>query len=354
MNKRWLVVLGVLAVLSLLMGACQSQPSVEEIVAKMKEVEATTNDAHGVLELSINALGMDEEMVIEVWEKAPSKTKAEVLESSNPEYAGSVVVSDGEQIWVYMPEENKVLVGEIGPGEPTSPRYAIEMMEKAIQYVVDTSDVRLLGEEEVAGVPTYKLEFTPKEGEGAFLPVGSTATLWVDKGRWVVLQAHLIGDAVGEGWMRVRSFEINTDLDDGIFVFEVPASAEVQNVESKEPIPLTLDEARSEAPFLLVPEYVPDGATLVQVLKWWEGHYVLHYNDGVGTTFTIVQGPAWSPEDVPLGKSSEVTVRGQEATLISNEVSGTTFLIWEEGEETITIAGQIATDEILAVAESLQ
>jgi outer membrane lipoprotein-sorting protein len=222
MNKRWLVVLGVLAVLSLLMGACQSQPSVEEIVAKMKEVEATTNDAHGVLELSINALGMDEEMVIEVWEKAPSKTKAEVLESSNPEYAGSVVVSDGEQIWVYMPEENKVLVGEIGPGEPTSPRYAIEMMEKAIQYVVDTSDVRLLGEEEVAGVPTYVLEFTPKEGDGAFLPVGSTATLWVDKGRWVVLQAHLIGDAVGEGWMRVRSFEINTDLDDGIFVFEVP------------------------------------------------------------------------------------------------------------------------------------
>ncbi|HEM61752.1 MAG TPA: DUF4367 domain-containing protein [Chloroflexi bacterium] len=353
MNKRWLVVLGVLAVLSLLMGACQSQPSVEEIVAKMKEVEASTNDAHGVLELSLNALGMDEEMVVEVWEKAPNKTKAKMLESSKSEYEGSVVVSDGEQIWVYMPEDNKVLVGEIGPGEPSSPRYAIEMMEKVIQYVADTSNVRLLGEEAVAGVPTYKLEFTPKEGDEAFLPAGSTATLWVDQERWVVLQAHLIGDAVGEGWMRVRSFEINTGLDDGIFVFEVPVGAEVQSVESTEPIPLTLEEARSEAPLLLVPQYVPEGCTLVRVFKVAES-YVLHYDDSVSTAFTVVQGPALSPEDLPLGKSSQVTVRGREATLTTNEVSGNTFLSWEEGEYTVTIAGQIVADEILAVAESLQ
>jgi outer membrane lipoprotein-sorting protein len=353
MNNRWLVVLSVLVALSLLMAACQSQPSVEEIVAKMKEVEASTDDAHGVLELSIDALGMDQEMVVEVWEKAPNKTRAEMLESSRSEFEGSVVVSDGQQVWVYMPDANKVVVGEIGPGEPSSPRYAIEMMEKAIQYVADTSNVRLIGEEEVAGVPTYKLEFTPKEGDEAFLPAGSTATLWVDEERWVVLQAHLIGDAVGEGWMRVRSFEVNTGLADELFVFEVPEGADVETAESREPVPLTLDEARSEAPFLLVADYVPDGATLVQVFKVGEA-YVLHYDDRVDTTFTIVQGPALSPEDVPLGKSSQLTVRGQQATLITNEVSGNAFLTWEEGALTITIAGQVSADQILMVAESLK
>jgi outer membrane lipoprotein-sorting protein len=353
MNKRWLVVLGALMALSLVLAACQSQPSVEEIVAKMKEVEASTNDAHGVLELSIDALGMDREMVVEVWEKAPTKTKAQMLESSDSEFEGSVVVSDGEQIWVYLPQENKVVVGEIGPGEPSSPRYAIEMMEKVIQYVVDTSDVKLVGEEDVAGVLTYKLEFTPKEGDEAFLPEGSTATLWVDQERWVVLQAHLIGDVVGEGWMRVRSFEVNTGLDDALFVFEVPEGAEVELAESTEPVPLTLDEARSEAPFLLVPDYVPEGAILVRVFKVGEA-YVLHYDDRLETTFTIVQGPALSPEDVPLGKTSQVTVRGRGATLITNEVSGNCFLTWEEGETTITVAGQIAADEAVAVAESLQ
>jgi hypothetical protein len=35
MNKRWLIALGLLAILSLILGACQSQPSVDEIVAKM-------------------------------------------------------------------------------------------------------------------------------------------------------------------------------------------------------------------------------------------------------------------------------------------------------------------------------
>jgi hypothetical protein len=60
-----------------------------------------------------------------------------------------------------------------------------------------------------------------------------------------------------------------------------------------------------------------------------------------------------SLEDRPLGKTSGVTVRGQPGTLISNEVSGNVFLTWEEGEVTITIAGQLSADEIVLVAESL-
>jgi outer membrane lipoprotein-sorting protein len=353
MNKRWLVVVSVLAMFSLLLGACQSQPSVEEIVAKMKEVEASTDDAHGVLEISIHSLGLDQEMVVEVWEKRPGKTRADMLESSIPEYDGSVVVSDGEQIWVYLPEENEVVVEELGPGEPTSPRFAIEIMEELIQYVADTSDARLLGEEEVAGVRTYKLEFTPKEGDEAFLPAGATATLWVDQERWVVLQAHLIGDAVGEARIRVRSFEVNTGVADEIFEFEVPEGVEVKTAEDMQPVYLTLDEAQAEAEFLLVPDYVPEGATLVDVFKV-HGAFVFYYDHQADSTFTIVQGPAIPTEDVPLGRTSEVTVRGHEGMLITNEVSGNVFLVWEEGEVTITIAGQISEDEILRVAESLQ
>lgn len=353
MSKRWLVGLSVLVMLSLLLAACQNQPSVDEIVAKMKEVEASTDDVHGVLEISINALGVDQEMVVEVWEKRPSKTRADMLESSMPEYEGSVVVSGGEQVFVYLPKENKVVVEEIGPGEPSGPRYAIEMMEDVIGYVADTCEGRLIGEEEVAGVSTYILEFTPKEGDESFLPAGTTATLWVDQERWVVLQAHLIGDAVGEGWMRVRSFELNTGLGDELFVFEMPEGVEVETAEDREPVYLTLEEAQAEAEFLLVPDYVPDGATLVEVFKVHDA-YVLYYDHQTDISFTIVQGPALSLEDRPLGKTSEVTVRGQPGTLISNEVSGNIFLTWEEGEVTITIAGQLSEEEILSVAESLQ
>jgi len=353
MNKRWLIAVGLLAILSLILGACQSQPSVEEIVAKMKEVEASTNDAHGVVEFSIRGLGEDQEIVAEVWEKRPSMTRVELLESSMAEFGGAILVSDGTQVWVYFPEENRVVVEEIGPEEPSGPRQLMNMMEEIIQRVVDTSEVRLIGEEEVAGVATYKLEFTAKDGDEALLPADSTATLWVDQERWVVLQAHFLGDPVGEAWMRVRSFEVNTGLGADLFVFEVPEGAHVEEAESRHPVPLTLDEAQAEAEFLLVPAYVPDGATLVGVFAV-DGGYVLHYDHQVDTSFTIVQTP-WAPtEETHLGRISEVTVRGQEATLITDEVAGNSFLTWDEDGITVTIAGRIAADEIVRVAESLQ
>ena len=352
-SKRWVVVLGILATLSLLLGACQSQPSVEEIVAKMKEVEANTNDAHGVVEFSIGGVGMDQDMVVEVWEKRPHKMRVEMLESSSSEYEGAVLVSDGQQVWVHLPEENKVILEEIGPDEPAGPRQLISMMEEIIQHVVDNSEVKLAGEEEVAGVPTYKLGFTAKEGDETILPAGSTATLWVDQERWVVLQAHFLGQPVGEGWMRVQSFEVNTGLADHLFVFEVPEGAEVETHEGRDPVPLTLEEAQAEAEFLLVPTYLPDGVTLVEVFKLDEA-YILHYDHQVGSSFTVVQGK-WLPSDhLPLGQASEMVVRGQQATLVTDHTSGNNLLTWTEDGISILIAGQISADEIVSVAESLQ
>ncbi len=352
MKKRWFIVLSVLVVVSLLLGGCQTQPTAEEIVAKMREVEASTDDAHGVVEFSLHDLGTDQDMVVEVWEKKPNKIRMQLLESSDSEFVGATIVSDGSQVWMYFPGENRVVVGEVGPDEPSSPRYMLQHMDEIIQRVLDASEVQLLGEEEVAGTATYKLEFTPKQGEEAVLPPGSKATLWVDQERWVALQAHFSGGGVGEGWMRVRSFELNTGLADGRFQFEIPEGAEVASVESKRPVYLTLEEALAQADFLLVPSYVPEGATLIEVFAVDEA-YVLRY-DHATTSFTVVQGEWPDEREIPLGRTTEVTVRGQTATLISDEVLGTSFLAWTEEGMTIVIAGHISQDEILQVAESLQ
>jgi len=275
-----------------------------------------------------------------------------LLESSDREFVGATIVSDGSQVWMYFPGENRVVVGEVGPDEPSSPRYMIQHMDEIIQRVLDASEVQLLGEEEVAGTATYKLEFTPKEGEEAVLPPGSKATLWVDQERWVALQAHFSGGAIGEGRMRVRSFDLNTGLADDRFQFEIPEGAEVATVESKTPVSLTLEEALAQADFLLVPSYVPEGATLIDVFTVDEA-YVLRY-DHATTSFTVVQGEWPGEREIPLGQATEVTVRGQTATLIADEVLDTSFLTWTEDGVTITIAGRISEDEILQVAESLQ
>jgi hypothetical protein len=201
-------------------------------------------------------------------------------------------------------------------------------------------------------VATYKLELTPREDDETFLPAGSTATLWVDQERWVVLQAHFSSGIAGEGWVRVRSFELNTGIADDLFEFEIPEGAQIINFEDKRPKPLTLDEARAEADFtLLVPTYLPEGATLIDVLTVDEA-FILHYNHSM-TSFTVIQGQPQGVREAPAGQKTEVTVHGQTANLITDGL-GNSFLTWTEDGVAITIAGRISQEEILKVAESLQ
>jgi outer membrane lipoprotein-sorting protein len=353
MSKRWFFGLSLLVAVSLLVVGCQSQPTAEEIVVKLKEVEASTEDAHAVLVIDIEGQGVDENLTVEVWEKKPDKFRAEVLESSDPDHAGAVTVADGQQVWMYQPSKNEVVVGEVGPDGSSSPRDMIREVDEVIQRALDTSEVNLAGEEDVAGRKTYKLELTPTENEDALLPAGSKATLWVDQEDWFVLQAEISGDLLGKGWMSVRSFELNTGLDDGLFQFDIPEGAKVTNMEDKRPKPITLDEARARAGFpLLLPSYLPEGVTLIDVLAMGEA-IILRY-DHSPISFTIIQGTGDDTMPLPAGsQQSEVTVRGQTATLYSDGGSSN-LLTWTENGVVITIAGHISQDEILKVAESLQ
>lgn len=351
MNKRWFIGLSVLVVVSLLLGGCQRRPTAEEIVAKLEEVEASTEDAHAILEFSAKGEGLDEELVVELWEKKPNKFRAEVLEANAPELAGVISVTDGQQFWMYEPGKNEVMVGEVGPDEPSSFRWVIRDMEDMIRQALDATNAKLVGEEDVAGVATYKLELTPRQDDETFLPAGSQATLWVDQERWVVLQGHFSGGIAGEGRMRVRSFELNTGIADDRFQFKVPEGAKVTRAEDKRPKHLTLDEARAQADFLLVPTYVPEDATLIDVLTV-DGAFILHYDHST-TSFSVIQGPSDGVREAPTGQKAEVTVRGQTANLITDGL-GNNFLTWVEDGVTITIAGRIDQDEILTVAESLQ
>ena len=356
MKKHWLIGLGVMLAISVLLAACGAQPTAEEIVAKLKEVEASTEDAHAVLDLQASGGGQETDMqlVVEVWEKKPGKLRAEVLEANDPEFAGAVSVADGQQVWMYRPSQNEVLVGEVGSDEPASPRDLIRFTDELVQRVLDTTDVELLGQEEVGGSATYKLEFIPKEGEQAGLPAGSKVTLWVEPERWIVLQAHFNGGIVGEGWMRVRSYELNQGIPDDRFGFQVPEGAQVTHMEDRRPTSVTLDEARAKASFaLLVPTYLPEGVSLVDVLAVDEA-FILRYDHSTLSSFTIVQGFISGSQPVPPGThKTEVSVRGQPATLISGGEMGN-MLTWMEDDVAITIAGHISQDQILKVAESLQ
>ena len=354
MKHRSWIAFGLLLVLGLALAGCGNRITAEEIVARMQDTVNNTEDAHAVVSGRVNAQGIEISATAEIWEKWPNKVRAEVLEASQADLVGSIVVSDGQQGWAYEPARNVVRVGAAGEIETPLPEEMLTELRDVIQAVLDASDVELVGEETVLGQGAYKLTLSPKEdAEQSFFPGNGTATLWVDQEKWIVLKAEYEGGTFGQGSLEVQSFELNPGLSDDLFTFAVPEGATVIDIEAQTPVPLTLDEAKEEAGFsLLVPAYVPAAATLIEVYRVEES-FVLRYDHSPEVSFTVIQGPELASPP-PLGQAQNVSVRGQSGTAITDEAGGTTFLYWTEGAVTVTVAGRISLDEALQVADSLE
>jgi outer membrane lipoprotein-sorting protein len=352
-TKRW-IAFSLLLILALVLAGCGREMTAEEIVAKMQETVDSTQDAHAVVVAEVNAQGIQLSATAELWEQMPNKVRAEVLEASEASLVGTLLVSDGANGWFYEPARNLVTVGAVEELDTPLPQEILVGLQEVIQHVLNATDVELVGEETVAGREAYKLEANPKEdAEQQFFPGNGTATVWVDKDQWIVLKATYEAGAFGRGSMEVQSFELNPGLSADLFAFEVPEGATVVDVEAQEPVPLMLDEALAQAGFpLLVPAYVPEGTTLIEVYRVDEA-FVLRYDHSPDVSFTVFQGP----EEVgppSLGKTQDITVRGYDATAITDEVGGNTFLYWTENGITVTIAGRISLEEAIQVAESLE
>lgn len=354
MKGRFAVGLSLLLVLGLGLAGCGQRITAEEIVSRMRDTMEATQDAYAVVSASVDAQGIQMRAMAKVWERAPSQFRAEVLEASQPGFDGAIVVTDGQEAWYYDPGRDVVLTGPVDKVEMPLPQEMLLELQETIQYILDMSDVSLAGEEIVAGQETYKLTLSPKEeGSAAIFPGDGTATLWVDKEDWFVLRAQYDAGSFGQGSLEVLEYALNPGLSADLFAFEAPEGAEVVQIDAQGPIPLTLEEAKVEAGFpLLLPDYVPGGATLVEVFQSGDS-IILRYDHSPEVAFTIVQGYEFAAPPT-FGGEQGIVVRGYEATAITDEVGGYTFLYWTENGITINVAGHIELGEALRVAESLQ
>jgi outer membrane lipoprotein-sorting protein len=354
MRQRSWIVLSLVLMLSLVLAGCGSAITAEEIVAKVQETVENTQDAHAIVSVTANIQGTEIAAKAEMWEKAPNKVRAVVLEASQPELNGAIMTSDGQQGWLYHPSRDVVMTGPVEQIDTPLPQEMLLEMQEVIQRVLDASDVELVGEDTVAGRDAYQLTLSPQEGsEQEIFPGNGTATLWVDKEQWFVLKATYQADMIGQGEIVVESFELNPGLGEDLFTFDIPDGVEVVDIEAQQPEYLTLDEAAAQASFdLLVPAYTPQEATLIQVVRM-QDTIVLGYDHAPGVSFSVVQGPQ-AMGQLPLGQTEEVTVRGLSATLVRNDANNFTSLQWTENGVVIRIVGAISPEDALQVAESLQ
>lgn len=375
-----LLSLVLLLISALALAACGAeQITAEEIVARMETARDTTQDLHATVALDFTTDEKSGNMLVEGWIEKTGETdeegkpvynmRAEVLEASEAEIEGSLLVSNGETFWAYNPEENTVLTGNKAdmPERPeTDPAGATEAFQDMLERGLDAFEIEVVAEEEIAGQPTWKLELTPTTDTEEQLQLDGLIdiTMWVSQDEEFALPLKLAvdGSDMGQGTLEVRSFELNSGLDDDLFTFDIPEGAEVVDAaelaEQMRPRTMTLDEAAAEVDFpLLSPTVLPGDAALVEV-QVLGGETVIQNYVGSGVTFSVVQSSddVGAEREPPIGSEVEqMTVRGQEATLVTgNGAQQGSLLRWEENGVRVVVAGTLSAEDALRVAESLE
>ncbi len=363
---------------SLVLAACgQQQISAEEIVARMEATRDTMQDVHATVALNFTTNERSGNLVVEGWLKKTDRTDAEgkpitkvraiVREASEAELKDSLLVSDGETFWLYNPSANQVITGsraDLPNNKAADPTGTTQALQDLIQRGMDALNVEVLGEEQVAGQNTWKLKLTPKTETSQQLQLDGIveATMWVDEARALPLKLDIDASDMGQGTLEVRSITMNSGLSDDLFTFTAPAGATVTQASDlagqMQPKAVTLDEARAAVDFpLLAPQYLPGGATLVEVRLLGKQTVIQNYASG-GVTFSVVQSrtDVGSDREPPAGSAvQELELRGQTATLISgNADQQGSLLRWEENGVRIIVAGTLSSDDALKVAESLK
>jgi len=372
-----------LVLLGLLLAACApNEVTAEEIMERMQKARENLKVASVVADVSLNSPERSGTFTIEAHAKKTDQTdaagkpitklRAKVTNASEADLVGVESVNDGETFWLYLPKENKVITGklselksgDVGAQDPTA---QMMQMQEMLQRLIDGSDVTIEARgEQIAGRTTTKIKLTPKPDTQQQLQLGSVidTMLWIDEATDLPVKALIDAKDLGRVEATARELDLETDIADDVFTFDVPAGAEVVNAadiaKQARPQTTTLDDARAQVEFeVLTPNTLPEGVQLdeVQVLRM-RGQTVVQNFSGA-LTFSLVQGQGGFPgnERAPASaQTQEVTVRGESATLITSGTGAEqgTLLQWEENGVTIVIAGTLTPEQATAIAESLQ
>lgn len=386
MRRYTLLLIALISALAL--AACGATvPTAEEIVERMEAAREATTSAHAVVAVDFTSPERSGRIVVEGWTEkvtdeagntVATRMRAEVLEASEGDLAGTVAVSDGTTFWIYSPAENTVITGEAGmmkQAAAATPAGAATMLTDLVAEGLDAVEVEVVGNQEemldlaplqdpAGDRGAWKVRVTPKAETSAQLQLDGIIEgfMWVDTDLSLPLRLELDASDLGSGTVAVQSLETNQAIDPGTFTFTPPAGAEVVQAaelaaQMGQPTAATLDEARTAVSFTLrEPAYLPAGMALVEVRVVGTSTVILNYAGEAGSV-SVVQ----SNEDVgrdrepPAGSEvAEVTVGGLPATLITGGDGQGSLLRWEDAGVRYVVAGTLAGDEALRVAEGLE
>jgi outer membrane lipoprotein-sorting protein len=198
----------------------------EQLVAEIRRELARVETVQGRANITLDGVTLEQEL----WVQRPGFLRTET-EAGPSAFAGTIVVLNDQEGWVYSPALNMATVVdrasyEVELADEAGAGSLLERMPDRILAALEQETQVNIGErEQVAGRAATRVEFVIPTGD-PWLPAG-VLQVWLDDQYAYPLAWR---DASGRE-MRFTQIRFNDDIDSVTFEFYPPPSASVRRVE---------------------------------------------------------------------------------------------------------------------------
>ncbi|MCK4652554.1 MAG: DUF4367 domain-containing protein [Methanosarcinales archaeon] len=365
MVKRTDILLIVIAGISLLMAGCVSDElTSEQIVEQMREHKNDVQECTYTMVWADTML--NETVVIDFAYKTPGMIRMEYKEPA--EFAGKLEVSNGTYTWMYDPASNTVWAGAV----PADARMNESLNGMFIEGLLDTCTIEAQGRAVADGRACYVVTATQKDVDVFEVSM----RLWFDRATWMLLKEatqNQNGEVVMQ--MEYRDVQLDIDIPDSTFEFEVPEGATVESMDrATAPQEMTLEEAQAEVTFeIKEPDHLPPGYEtdiIIMAVPIWESDkgVIITYTNATEedpisaqlTTIQLIESAYNESTERPVPEGVEtVRINGRDCTITTFRARvGETrvlqwLLKWDDGECDFVLAGALDREAMIEIAKSI-
>lgn len=133
------------------------------------------------------------------------------------EQDGQTIVSDGESVWTYVPENQQIIVS------PAEHNGGGMRPDDFLFYYTGHYTPTLVGKEVIDGVMHYIMKLTANDDTADL----EELKIWVDDQQWLTQKVVYFDDTGSSTTIRFSSIRLNPPLSDDTFVMQIPEGVEV-------------------------------------------------------------------------------------------------------------------------------
>ena len=321
---------------------------------------------HAIVDITLVGPALNGSLKSEIWNLAPDKNRTVVLQSSIGQFTnGSIIVSDGKQIWQYNPQQKVAYNAQIsasGTGTPTltsgeaAADQSLVIFNLVRSFFTHSNGALVSSSGNVDGHAVYDIAITPQaqtSGSGAS-NLNYSGDIFLDKTTHLPLSVKLSIQGEGQIALDFPMLTLNQQIDQTLFTFTPPPGVKVL------PFPkdtsasgsLTLAQAQQQAGYHLLS--IPTSKTAYQLLSvdalGAPGNqiYTLNYQTQPNIQFTISQGKPLA--NLPVA-GQHINLRGTTGTI--STAGSAPSISWTEKGVGIQIAGQLSAAQLTTIANLL-